>query len=73
MPDKIRKVLEVDAKVLKVAQVTPHFCICDPLDDDGDGGGDGDDAKILKVACIWNLPDEDGADDSHDIVTRDNS
>ena len=28
LPDKIRKVLEVDAKVLKVAQVGLNLCLC---------------------------------------------
>ena len=35
LPDKIRKVLEVDAKVLKVAQVSLCLCLYDLPDDDG--------------------------------------
>ena len=35
LPDKIRKVLEVDAKVLKVAQVSLCLCLYDLPNDDG--------------------------------------
>ena len=60
--------LEVDAKVLKVAQVTPFF-ICDPLDGGGDGGGDGDGSD---VDVGGDEGDDDGGGDSNDLILSHN-